>query len=366
MMSVMKRLRRDARILKAKAIASLRRAASAHNSYEEEGRSTTVLLHLQHAFEMLFKAGLVEKRVRIFDPQMGRSISFEKAIKLGQEHLRLSDEEAGTARAVDALRDDEQHWYTYVSEGILYAHARAGITLFDDVLQRIFGDRLTNHLPTRVLPLSAEPPRDIQLLIDEEYSQIAALLQPGKRQRAEARARIRTLLAMEAHVTDGVRVSEKDVNRVQRAVVRRKARNEVFPRLSELAAEVAGEGATITVRFVKKGGAPVRYVRGDDRGEDVDAAFVREVDLQKRFHLSAFDLADRLNLTRPRGTALRRYLKIDDDPSCRYVFNFGGISHVRYSDNAYNKMKEALDGGLDMDDVWRTHRPGARKRRRTA
>jgi hypothetical protein len=344
MMSVMKRLRRDARILKAKAIASLRRAASAHNSYEEEGRSTTVLLHLQHAFEMLFKAGLVEKRVRIFDPQMGRSISFEKAIKLGQEHLRLSDEEAGTARAVDALRDDEQHWYTYVSEGILYAHARAGITLFDDVLQRIFGDRLTNHLPTRVLPLSAEPPRDIQLLIDEEYSQIAALLQPGKRQRAEARARIRTLLAMEAHVTDGVRVSEKDVNRVQRAVVRRKARNEVFPRLSELAAEV----------------------RGDDRGEDVDAAFVREVDLQKRFHLSAFDLADRLNLTRPRGTALRRYLKIDDDPSCRYVFNFGGISHVRYSDNAYNKMKEALDGGLDMDDVWRTHRPGARKRRRTA
>jgi hypothetical protein len=30
-------------------------------------------------------------------------------VNLGLEHLRLSDEEAGTLRTIDAFRDDEQH-----------------------------------------------------------------------------------------------------------------------------------------------------------------------------------------------------------------------------------------------------------------
>lgn len=46
-------MRREARLLKAKAIASLRRAAQAFNSLEGDGRVTTVLLHSQHSFEML-------------------------------------------------------------------------------------------------------------------------------------------------------------------------------------------------------------------------------------------------------------------------------------------------------------------------
>lgn len=38
---------------------------------------------------------------------------------------------------------------------------RAGVTLFDDVLQRVFTERLATHLPTRVLPVSVDPPRDL-------------------------------------------------------------------------------------------------------------------------------------------------------------------------------------------------------------
>ena len=51
--------------------------------------------------------------------------------------IKLTQEEAGTLRAIDAMRNDEQHWYNEVDEGILYVHARAAITLFDDLLQRI-------------------------------------------------------------------------------------------------------------------------------------------------------------------------------------------------------------------------------------
>jgi len=103
------KLRRETRILKDKAISSLRRATAAFNSYDDDGRVTTVLLHLQHSFEMLLKAALVQRRVRVFDSRLGQSIGFEKCVNLGLEHLRLSDEEAGTLRTIDAFRDDEQH-----------------------------------------------------------------------------------------------------------------------------------------------------------------------------------------------------------------------------------------------------------------
>jgi hypothetical protein len=47
---------------------------------------------------------------------------------------------------------------------------------------------------------------------------IGELLKPGKRQRDEARARIRALLAMEALVTDEVEISEKDIDRIEKGV----------------------------------------------------------------------------------------------------------------------------------------------------
>jgi len=147
------KLRRQAGALKLKAVASLRRGVRAFNDYEEEGRSSTVLLHFQHSFEMLLKAGLVQRGQRVFDVRDGRSFGFEKCINLGREHLNITDEEAGTLRALGALRDDEQHWMTTVAEGLLYLHCRAGTTLFNDLLQRIFDDSLAKYIPRRVLPL---------------------------------------------------------------------------------------------------------------------------------------------------------------------------------------------------------------------
>jgi hypothetical protein len=111
-------------VLERKALASLTWAVEAFNSPHNDGRVTRVLLHLQHA---------------------------SKCAK-----IKLNEADAGTLRAIDAMRNDEQHWFNQVSEQLLYLHAPAGITLFDDLLQRVFTERLTTHLPTRVLPLSVE------------------------------------------------------------------------------------------------------------------------------------------------------------------------------------------------------------------
>jgi len=63
----------------------------------------------------------------------------------------------------------------------------------------------------------------------------------------------------------------------------------------------------------------VRLVVAD---EEVEAAAIREVDLQWKYHWSPSELATKLKLTGPRALALRRYLKIDDDPACRHTFVF--------------------------------------------
>lgn len=61
------KLVRDARTLKAKSISSLKTAMSAFNSYDDDGRITLVLMNLQHACEMLLKAVLSQRKVKVFD-----------------------------------------------------------------------------------------------------------------------------------------------------------------------------------------------------------------------------------------------------------------------------------------------------------
>lgn len=359
-------MRATAKTLHGKALSSMRTAMTAFNSPHDDGRPTVVLLHLQHAFEMLLKAALFQGGAKVFDKKSGRSIGFEAAINQSCQlaGFKVTQDEAGTLRAIDALRDDEQHWFNDVSEGLLYLHARAAVTLFDELLFRAFKQRLTDHLPNRVLPVSTEAPQDILVLVDSEYANIAELLKPGRRARGEARAKIRTLLALEAHVAEDTKVSDSDVNRVEKGIKAGKTRQQVFPRLNPLAADVSGEGLTVKVKIVKQADAlPVRLVRDGDGGEVVDAAAVREVDLQKKFHWSAFDLADKLSISRPRATALREHLGIDRDADCLHVFEFGSQKHPRYSDNALTRMREAIVK-QDMDAIWKSHGPGRRSKPR--
>lgn len=345
----------NVRVLRAKAVASLRTSVTAFNGLDNDGRVTIVLLSLQHAFEMLLKAILEAMKQEVFDKRSQRSIPMERAIRLCQQEpgVKLTDEEAGTIRVLDALRDSEQHWHLVVDEGLLYLNVRAGITLFDDLLHRVFGERLAQHLPARVLPISAEPPQSLDLLVDREYARIANLLEPGRRASAEARARIRTLLASEALADpDAAEVSEADVRRVARGVRDGKTREQVFPKLSSLTSELQGSGLTVEVRFVQKGGLPVTFT--SDHTADTSA--IRMVDLEKKFYMGPYDLADKAGLARAKALALRRHLGLDaNDDHYSHRFVFGSTKHLRYSDNALRAMNESATV-VDLDRVWESHR----------
>jgi hypothetical protein len=153
--------------------------------------------------------------------------------------------------------------------------------------------------------------------------------------------------------TDEVEISEKDIDRIEKAIKAGAEIGKVFPRLITISTENSGEGVTLKVHFSKKEGAPVRYVSGDDLEE---AAAVREVDIRKKFHMRAADLAKALKLTEPKSKALRWHLGIGGDKDCRHVFEFGKSTFPCFSDNARNKMKQALGDGLDMNKVWQKYR----------
>ncbi len=307
---------------------------------------------------MLVKAALRQRGIAVVDQRSGQSIGFKKCLNLAPMHLGMSAADVGTLRAIDQLRDDEYHYLGLVSEGILFVHLRAAVSIFDRLLASAFGDTLAEHLPARVLPISTEPPRDLDMLIDEEFSQVRGLLRPGQRRRSEARARLRTLLALEGHVAEGAEISERDVDRVERAIRAGRDRGAVFPRLTGLSTQVDGLEVTIKVQTTRREGLPVRLIRADD---PTDAAAVREVNLQQRYRYSRSELAARIGLTGPKAAALRAELGIDSDPECHHRFTFGNSVHNSYSDRAVQRMREAIDGGLDMGAVWQRHRAGRRR-----
>lgn len=242
---------------------------------------------------------------------------------------------------------------------MLFLHARATVGVLDRLMETAFRENLADHLPPRALPITTQPIDDFDVLIDRQYTQIRDLLQKGKRRRPEARALIRGMLAMEGHAAEDVKVSERDVNRVEKGIRDGKGLSDVFPRLTTISATTAADGPSVTVHFTKKKGAPVHFVAADDPSE---AAAVREVDLQKKFHWTATDLAEKLELTGPRATALRRHLGVDEDPTCMHGFDFGGMKMTRYSDNALTRMREAIDDpATDMDAIWAEHGFGGRR-----
>ncbi|CPZ89348.1 Uncharacterised protein [Mycobacteroides abscessus] len=334
----------DVRVLRSKALTSLRTGIAAFNGLDDDGRVTTVLLSVQHAFEMLLKVILVAKKDKtVFDKRSQQSISLEGAIRRCQqwEGAKLSDAEAGTIRTLDALRDAEQYWHLVVDDGLLYLNIRAAVTLFDDLLGRVFDQRLGELLPARVVPVSSEPPQSLDLLVDREYQRIAELLKPGRRATGEGMARIRSLLATEALADpDAAEISEADVRRVARGIREGKLREQVFPKLSGLTTDIQGAGLTVEVRMVKSDGLPVTYTNDPT----VDSSAIRMIDLERKFHLGTYELADAADVSRSKAIALRRHLGLDaDDGHYSHAFVFGRSKHLRYSDNAVRAMKKSLE-----------------------
>lgn len=134
-------MKRRTRKLRDTGVESLTLAVEMFNRPLPVARTQGVLLNLQHAFEMLFKALIWEDRRRIQPPGSGKSFSFKKCLGILGSMGLLSEDEKITAATIDAQRDSVQHQGADVTEERLYVAAMSGLRLFDELLHRGFGER---------------------------------------------------------------------------------------------------------------------------------------------------------------------------------------------------------------------------------
>jgi hypothetical protein len=346
------------RELKGRALESLSLAIELFNRPAECLRTDGVLILLHHALEMLLKAAIYEKRGRLHEPRSRETYKCLKCVAIAQSDLGIvSSSNATYLRILSGLRDHSVHYYHVLSEGMLYVQAQAGVTTFGDILRAAFGESLADYLPARVLPISTQPPADLHMLMDDQFSHVAAMLASGRRQRAKASAIVRPYMVMDSNVdAEGEQPTEAEVDRALDRLAGGAKWQDIFRGVARLNAEAEGTGLNLTIRLTKREGMPVHIVRPDD-AEPGTPVVVRRVNELDVYNMGLTGVAEKVGLTMPRTLAAIRYLNLQADPECFKEFRIGSQHYRRYSQKAVAKLREEVPR-LDMDQVWRAYGPG--------
>jgi hypothetical protein len=337
-------VKREAKLLLKKACDSLLLSIELFNRPQDRGRVSGVLIQLDHAFEMLLKAAILDRGGRIRHRGAKETIGFDACVRRGLSDgdiKFLGDEQALTLQSINGLRDAAQHHILDISEGQLYVHIQSGVTLFRDLLKSIFGQDLAGHLPNRVLPVSTSPPTDLASLFESEVSEICKLLRPGKRRRIEAEARLRPLTILDATIRgEKGQPSQGDLRRVSNSLVSGENWSDVFPGVAAVNITADGAGPSLSLRLSKKEGVPIQLVPEGTPGASVLA--VKRVNELDYYSLGAKQLSEKVGLTLNKLVAVVDHLKIRDDSNCYKEFKIGGSLHKRYSPQAIKVVSEAL------------------------
>ena len=353
-------MKREVRLLLGKARDALVLSVEHFNRPFDRGRAQTVLILLDHGFEMLLKAATLHRGGKIREKRATMTIGFEACLRkaLSDASVKFLDaNQVLTLQAINGLRDAAQHHLLDISEQHLYLQAQAGLTLFRDIYKDVFGRDLRDNLPARVLPLSTTPPTDLASMFATEIEEVRKLLNPKARRRIEATAKMRALAILEAAVS-GHRVQppqfelEKLADQVQAGT----SWDQLFPGVASLQLTSRGHGPSLDLRISKKEGIPVQVVPEGTPGATVA---IKRVDELGFYNLSSSQLAKHLGLSGPRTVALIRFANVEADAEAFKQVVLGKSIFKRYSQKALTLLENAK-ATADMEAVWRDYAPKAK------
>jgi hypothetical protein len=354
-------MNQEARRLRDSAIASLRRAVASFNLPYEEGRHSAVLIALDHAFEKLLKGGLLHQGGEIWEGGDGQTIGFASCVNIAENGIQddpaisfLKETQATTIRTVNAYRDSAYHHLLDLSEQHLYTVTQAGVTVFDDVLEDVFDDRLAGHMPARVLPVSTKPPQDFALLLDEEFSQVKELL--NSRQKNLARAKLHSLEGLERSVQGDHSPPTKDeLDTRLDDVLEIDNWTEIFPGVASLNLVTEGTGPNLSIHITKSEGMAVQLEDEDDVPDEaiIGVKRVNELDF---YNLGIKEIGDKLPISWQKAKTVAIELDLFEDLKYYKEIDVGAQTHKRYSGHALKQIREALESGeVDPDEAWEEH-----------
>lgn len=357
-------MKREPRILLTKATDSVLLAIEHFNRPWDRGRPEAVLVFLDRAFELILKAVIVHKGGRIREPRAKETIGFNNCVRkcVSDAQVKsLTEEEAVTIQIINSLRDHAQHYIVDVSEQQLYMYTQAGLTLFDKVLRRAFGHKLSDYFPERILPVSSNPPRDLGSLMDVEFDDIKKIVKPGSRKLFQARAKLRSFAIVEASLGGSrSQPSESELRKIAKRVSKGENWRDIFPGIRRLKLSAEDNGINVALKITKSKGEPIHLVpEGTPSATVVAVRRVAELDF---YTLNLTALAKKTNLTQPKILAVVKHLKLQNNLDYFKEFSFGASHFKRYSPKALDKIVKELPN-LNMNQIWNMHKPSGKKKR---
>jgi hypothetical protein len=347
-------MRKEAKHLYQKAIDSLTLSIELFNRPNDCGRTHGVLIFLDHSFEMLLKASIIDKGGKIKEKGAKETIGFSACCRKGFSDASikfLNETEVLTLQTINGLRDAAQHYTLEMSEQYLYFQAQAGLTLFRDIVKTVFKVNLKTKLPVRVLPLSTTQPMDIHAFFSTEVSEIKKLLAPKSRKKLEATEKLRALAIMENSIQGNEsQPSDTELKTLQTKLIKGSTWNQIFPSVSTLSFTQKGYGPSLDLRITKSEGFAITVVPEVTPGAEVIA--IKRVNELDYYNLGRDQIAKKLMLTPPKTTAAIKHFKIKDDPECFKHLKVGNVPFDRYSPKAIEKIREGLKT-KSIDDIWR-------------
>ena len=349
-------MKRKAKLYLNKAISSLILSVDHFNNSSDTGRVDAFLILIHHSFEMLLKASLLERGARIQDSSGEHTYGYDKCLRKALtdgEVKFLTEEQSLTLQMIYGQRNVAQHSLIAISEQQLYLHAQSGLTVFRDILKKVFKTELSHKLPARVFPISTLPPLHIEILFRDEVAAINSLLEPGKRRRAEAFARLRPLAIMEATLQGDNQIpSDKELGRLANAIQVGMDWDTLFPNVSSIQISTDGSGPSLKLYFTKREGIPVHPVSEGTPG--ASAVGIRRVNELGYYTLGLKALSPKVELTMPKCLAVIRYLDLQSSDEYYKEIIIGKSRYKRYSPKAITRIREALPT-LDIGMVWAKH-----------
>ncbi len=331
---------KEARLLKTKSINSLILSIEHFNRPFDIGRIEAILILMDHAFEMLLKSAILHKGGsirKVGDPQ---TIGFDACLRTGLSDGRvkfLDEEDVIAIQTINTLRDAAQHHLLDISEQHLYIQAQLGLSMFRRIHKNVFNEELYNVLPKRVLPLSTQPPISINLLYENEVSEIKDLLQPRRRKSTEAIAKLRSLAITEGAIQGNkVQPTDRELGKLADAIKRNKKWEDIFPGVASIQLTARGYGPSIDLRFTKNRGVPINVVPEGTPGATVVG--IRRINELDFYNLSSRKLAKKFNITEPKIRAIIRLNNLRVDKDCYKEFTIGKTVFKRYSQKAVDKI----------------------------
>lgn len=350
-------MKKEAKHLYQKAVDSLVLSIELFNRPSDQARVHGVLIMMDHSFEMLLKASILHKGGKIKEKKATHTIGFDSCVRKAFSDASvkfLNEDEVLTLQSLNGLRDAAQHYTLEISEQHLYFQAQSGLTLFRDIVKRVFGLNVQEHLPIRVLPLSTTPPTNIHAFFSNELSEIKKLLGPNKRKKIDAMEKIRALAIME-NAVQGIssQPSDSSLKKVLKTLEMGGNQSQLFPGVATLNFTAEGYGPSLDLRISRKEGIPVQVVPEGTPGSHVVALKrVNELDF---YSLGRDQLAKKLGLTGPKTSAIIHCINLKGDAEAFKRITIGSVNHDRYSSKAIELIKQALQE-TSLEDFWRQYR----------